>query len=219
MWPVIADVQFNRAGSQDMAGHETVLVVNDADLSRERGDDFIKLHEADVVNCPLETGNIGDLDQSFDSLEGNSHAGPERVVDDQSNIDRVHDGIQVLVKIPLGMCMIERRRDLDIVRTKIGGSLGQFDQFSRAGRLSTHGDRDASVGCVDHGLTHPDTFGDGHRGEVTCCSAGEEDPGTGLDATIDKELYVLGGGLEIQLQTVIVKHRRYRYIATAQFIA
>ena len=132
-------------------------------------------------------------------------AGPERVVDDEADVGGVGAGENVVEEVALGMGVVERRRDLDVVGPDGRRGLDEPDELERARRLAADRDRYPTGGRRDGSLPDRHALIEGHRREVAGRSAGEEDRVARQAAALDEELDMPRDRVEVDRQ---IRHRR-----------
>ena len=123
-------------------------------------------------------------------------------------------------EVALRVGVVERRRDLDVVRPDRGRGLHESDQLQRARRLAADRDRYATGGRRDDSLPDRHALIERHRREVARRPAREEDRGARHAPAVDEELHVPRDRIDVQGEfRIVAEHRRDRDVAAGQAIS
>ena len=160
--------------------------------------DALERHHRRVRRRPLQADDVRHVDQTLDERARQPEAGPERVVDDEPDVGCLGAGEDVVEEVALGVGVVERRRDLDVVRPDRGRGLHEPDQLERARRLAADRDRYATGGRRDDSLPDRHALIERHRREVARRPAREEDRGARHAPAVDEELHVPRDRIEVQ---------------------
>ncbi len=209
-------MDFDGARTEDMAGDEADLIIDDAQPAGELHDDLLELHVVRSGRGPLQADYVRHVDKAFH--EPALHGGTRRVgvVDDDSDVSRIGGGGDELVEVVFGRLEVERRRNLDVFGAYSVGRASQRCQLSRAGGLRAHHDRDPSTGFFDHRRGHFDALVQGHRAEAASGAASEQHAVAGPQSTIEQKANMAADAGEVDREAAVHEESGHGYVAAGK---